>query len=236
MTEWREGKGREGGPARVWGSDIEGESEKTKDRIKHVDECTMTDRSSQLREISRVSGGVVMKAFKSLKSRKQDRSGGFTSDTLKLALDCFFDLLAATFRAWFSYNYILKFVLAKSLLPLLELGKSESKLESYRAIASTSLIIRGLGKVILLVWGGTVHQDSTVLSACGCCWRCVATSTCWVVTMDFRRTFATLLFGELLNRIPPIAAVRLVLYLYCNQYSWACSRAGCKATNLAIKN
>ena len=104
-------------------------------------------------EVNRVTGAIVKEAACRLKPGKSDVSGGYTSDALLNAPDSLFDSLASIMRSFLMHGTVTKVLLACSFLPLLKSLKDPAKTDSYRAIAGSSLILKLMDNVILLLWG-----------------------------------------------------------------------------------
>ena len=89
-----------------------------------------------------------------MKPRKSDVSGGFTSDALLNGPDILFEYLAAVFRCSLIHGDVACNILACAFLPLLKSSlKDPADVNSYRAIAGSSLILKVFEKVILQLWG-----------------------------------------------------------------------------------
>ena len=88
-----------------------------------------------------------------MKAGKCDVSGSYTSDTLLNAPDVLFDHLAAIFRSFLVHGTVSIQLLSCDFLPLFKAGlKNPEKIDSYRAIASSSQLLKLFDNVILLVW------------------------------------------------------------------------------------
>ena len=87
-------------------------------------------------EANKVTSDVIKKVVKSMKSRKSDISGGFTSDALLNAPEEIFDHLATVFRSWLVHGKISHNILSCAFLPLLKSTlKDPADTNSYRDIA-----------------------------------------------------------------------------------------------------
>ena len=187
--------------------------------------------------VEQLTTDVLMKAASMMKTKKLDLSGGFSSDALLHAPKSFFTKLAVLFRAWITHGYVPLFLLASSLLPHVKPGKDPLKSSSYRAIAGTSLLLRLLEKVILLIWGPCVPTDSLQFGfkkgtgTSQCSWLLMETleyfkkrkSRVWVVTLDCTKAFDKcqwgILFGDVSKYLPPLIT-RILLFTYTNQSAW----------------
>ena len=63
-------------------------------------------------------------------------------------------------RSFLTHRTVTKQLLACAFLPLLKPMKDPASTDSYRAIASSSLILKLLDNVILLLWGDKLESDS----------------------------------------------------------------------------
>ena len=100
-----------------------------------------------------VTGQVLKEAACRMKPGKGDVSGSYTSDAILNAPDSFFDIMSIIFRSWLIYGTVTLSLLACAFLPLFKGGlKDLSKIDSYRAIAGASLILKLFDNVVLLVW------------------------------------------------------------------------------------
>ena len=96
----------------------------------------------------------------SMKSHKMDVSQGLSSDAFLQAPNTLFSLLSMVFKDWMTHGAITKSVLACALIPLLKGNKNLEETDSYRAIASSTIILKIFEKCILLVWGDSFLSDS----------------------------------------------------------------------------
>ena len=188
-------------------------------------------------QVDIVTGSIVKEAVCSMKSRKSDVSGCYTSDALLNAPDVLFEQLAIIFRSWITHGKITPSMLACSFLPLLKSTvKNPADTGSYRAIAGSSLILKVFEKVIILLWGHLLASDSLQFgfkaktSTTQCTWlvtevvqHLLRTGSNPIVTvLDCTKAFDLCKFSILFTRIldtgvPPIA-VRCLMYMYEDQH------------------
>ena len=95
-----------------------------------------------------------------MKIHKMDVSQAFSSDAILHAPDILFEQLSLVFQDWLKHGKIAKQILACALIPLLKGNKDPGNTNSYRAIASSSLILKMFERTILLIWGDNFHSDS----------------------------------------------------------------------------
>ena len=92
----------------------------------------------------------------------------------------FFNCLAKVFRNWLVHGKVTKSVLVCAFIPLLKNSlKDPGSTDSYRAIASSSLLLKAFEKSILLVWGEHLDSDSLQF---GFNRRCSTGTVTWLVT------------------------------------------------------
>ena len=186
-----------------------------------------------------MTSDVVKKVVKTMKSRKSDISGGFTSDALLNAPSEMFDHLATVFRSWLVHGKISHNILSCAFLPLLKSAmKDPADTGSYRAIAGSSLILKLFEKTILELWGSLLSSDSLQF---GYKTASSTTQASWLVhevlghylcegnnpicaLLDCSKAFDLAkwdkMFSLILDRqVPPIVA-RAMIYSYQEQYAW----------------
>lgn len=96
-----------------------------------------------IHDVNRVTSDVIKKVVLSMKARKSDITGGYTSDALLNAPDNMFEHLATIFRSWLVHGKVSHSILSCAFLPLLKSSlKDPSETKSYRAIAGSSLILK----------------------------------------------------------------------------------------------
>ena len=188
--------------------------------------------------MNKVNGPIVKEAACRLKPGKSDVSGGYSSDAILHGPDILFDYLAMVIRSFLIHGTVTKSLLACAFLPLLKSLKDPAMTDSYRAIAGSSLILKLMDNVILLLWGHFLESDSlqfgfkAKVSTTQCSWLVnevashhVKAGTPVIMTLlDCSKAFDKCqfvpLFQKLLKRnIPPIV-VRLLIYIYKEQEAW----------------
>ena len=190
-------------------------------------------------EVEKVTGLIVKQAVDKMKPNKTDVSGSFVSNALKNAPDLLFDQLAVVFRSWLIHGTVTPSLLACSFMPLLKSSlKDPSDLSSYRAIAGSSLILKLFEIVVILLWGHLLSSDSLQFgykaksSTTHCTWlvsevvqHMLRGGINPVVTvLDCSKAFDkckfSILFTRLLDKgLPPIV-VRVIAFIYMEQYGW----------------
>ena len=111
-------------------------------------------------EIQKLTAETIKKAAGKMKPQKMDVSQGFTSDCILHAPDILFQLLALTFQSWLVHGTVTQSVLSCAFIPLIKGQKDPGKSDSYRAIASSSLLLKLFEYSVPLVWGDRLHSDT----------------------------------------------------------------------------
>ena len=190
-------------------------------------------------EVRKITGKKVNEAAGTLKAGKADISEGFTSDAILNGPDILFEQLASVYRSWCIHGTVTPTLLACAFLPLLKSSlKDPADTGSYRAIASSSLILKLFDKVVLLLWGHLLSTDTLQFgykvgtSTTQCSWlvsevanHFLRLGTCPIITLlDCTKAFDTCqfstLFRRLLERGVPAIVVRVIVRVYEDQYAW----------------
>ena len=114
---------------------------------------------NSLQEVKKITGTKVKEAACLMKPKKGDISGGFTLDAILNGPDILFDLIATLFQSFLTHGSITPYLLACCFIPLLKGSKDPGDTGSYRAIASSSLILKLFENTILLIWGYLLSSD-----------------------------------------------------------------------------
>ena len=189
-------------------------------------------------EVTKVTGAKVKEAACRMKPGKSDVSGGYSSDALLHGPDLLFDCLATTIRSFLLHGTVTKSLLSCAFLPLLKSLKDPAKTDSYRAIAGSSLILKLMDNVILLLWGDLLESDSlqfgfkAKVSTTQCSWLVNEVSMHYVkagtpvitTLLDCSKAFDKCqfvpLFQKLLKRDVPSIVVRMLIFVYKEQEAW----------------
>ena len=213
------------------------------------------ETSDQEPEVLKMDGSVVKEAIGRMKPHKMDISQGWTSDSLIYGPDIMFEHLATVFRSWLRHGHVTRSILACAFIPLIKSQLKDSHLcDSYRAIASSSLILKTFEQSILIIWGDKLSSDSLQF---GFKRRCSTNQATWLVLetlghflrrgskpigviLDCSKAFDlakfNIIFSELLDRGVPAIVVRVLSFSYQEQQAWV--KWGRKATSstFTIKN
>ena len=215
-----------------------GSSEALEDIKQHLQELIEESDSSE-HEIFKITGSIVKEAACKMKAGKGDVSEGYTSDAILNAPDSFFDHLALVYRSWLVHGTVSMNLLACAFLPLLKSSlKNPSEVNSYRAIAGSSLLLKLFDQVILLLWGHLLGSDplqfgyKAEYSTSQCSWFVMEVAThfvkrgtpCIVTLLDCTKAFDKckfdILFKKLSDRNLPPVVIRVLIFVYEEQKAW----------------
>ena len=215
-------------------------SSNTEDQMINFKQLLQSEISENcIHEANRITGSVVKEAACRMKPGKSDVSTSFTSDAILNAPDNFFDLLAPVFRSWLVHGTVTLSLLACAFLPLFKGGlKDPSKVDSYRAIAGSSLLLKLFDNVILLLWGDRLGSDSLQFgfkagtSTTQCSWMVTEVTSyylrkgtpCIVTLLDCSKAFDmcefSILFRKLKDKNLPSIVIRSLVFDYEQQTAW----------------
>ena len=206
-------------------------------------------------EISKITAEVVKQAATKMKPRKMDVSQGFTSDCLLHAPDRLFELLALVYQDWMVHGTVTSSVLSCAFVPLLKGQKDPGRTDSYRAIASSSMILKLFELCVLQVWGDRLQSDTLQF---GFKRGCGTSSATWLVqeviqqylhagskpiavVLDCSKAFDLARFDILFDRLltdrrVPAVVVRVLAFSYQEQQGWVRWGRGCTSSTFAIAN
>ena len=174
-----------------------------------------------------------------MKPKKGDVSEGYTSDALLNGPDVLFELFSDVFRSWLVHGTVTFTLFASAFLPLLKNSlKNPADVSSYRAIAGSSLILKLFDQVVLILWGHLLKSDPLQFgykpgySTTQCSWFVMETASYFIrkktpviltlldCTMAFDKCRFDILFQKLLDRKLPPVVLRVLIYVYEEQYAW----------------
>ena len=133
-------------------------------------------------EVFKITGSIVKEAACKMKAGKGVVSEGYTSDAILNAPVILYDHLAAVYRSFLVHGTVSLNLLACGFLPLLKNSlKNSSDVNSYRAIAGSSLLLKLFDQVILLLWGDLMTSDyKAEYSTSQCSWFVMEVATHFV--------------------------------------------------------
>ena len=200
-------------------------------------------------EVEKVTEALVKKAVGTLKSQKMDVSQGFSSDALLNGPDILFKKLASIFRSWLRHGKVTRQVLACAIIPLVKGSKDPARTDSYRAIASSSLLLKLFERCVIMIWGDHLSTDSLQF---GFKKKCSTGQATWLaqevmqhylrqgtkpvaVVLDCTKAFDlakfNILFTRLLDSGMPAVVVRVLAQSYRAQEAWVrWGRLSCSST------
>ena len=194
--------------------------------------------ASSLLDVNKVTPEVVTEAVSNLKAGKSDPCYSFSSDCFKNAPPVLFDLLAALIRSFLIHGHVSLYLLLATLVPIVKdkLGDINSS-KNYRLIAMSSLLLKILDWIILLLFGhhlGLDDQQFAYQKNCSpsmCTWGAMETvgyylgngSEVFSCLMDMTKAFDnvrySLLFSKLIKANMSFIFIRILFFIYVNQFA-----------------
>ena len=192
--------------------------------------------SSQLESVLRITPEVVKKAAEKLKAGKSDPVYKFSSDCFKNADMDLFIHLSAILRCCTVHSHVSQVLLLSTLVPLVKdkLGDISTS-KNYRSVAISSILLKLLDWVIILLEGDSLGLDELQFAyqaGCStgmCTWAALETVdyflkngsevfTCATdMSKAFDLTLHSLMFTKMLAAGLPAILVRLLVYIYSHQ-------------------
>ena len=170
---------------------------------------------------------------------KGDVSTSYTSDAILHAPDILFAMLARVYRSWIIHGTVSLNLLSCAFLPLLKNNlKNPAEVNSYRAIAGSSLLLKLFDQVILLLWGHIMTSDplqfgyKANFSTTQCSWFVMEVASyfvrkripCIITLLDCTKAFDKvkfdILFSKLIQRKIPAIIIRVLVFVYEEQKAW----------------
>ena len=191
-----------------------------------------------LDDVNLVTAEIVKEASKNLNDSKSDPQLNFSSDCVKHGPDDLFEKLAAVIQCFLIHGHVTYFLLLATLVPLVKekFGNVNSS-KNYRTIAISSLILKLLDWIILLLFGAKLGIDDLQfayqpgVSANMCTWTAIETARYFLrnggnvfsCLMDMTKAFDlvkhSILFRKFLKAgLSPIF-IRLLIFIYINQFA-----------------
>ena len=201
-------------------------------------EVDMKINFTQLKDVEKVTAKVVKEATGCLKDNKTDPIYSFSSDCLKSGPEVLFDHLSLAIKSYLIHGHMTVFLLLATLVPIIKdkLGSVNSS-KNYRSIAISSLILKLIDWIILLLFGDRLQLDDLQFayqpgcSTTMCTWAAVETidyflrngSEVYTCCMDMTKAFDLVrhssLFRKLIQAGLSIIFVRLLLFVYTMQFA-----------------
>ena len=188
---------------------------------------------THIHDVEKVTQEVVKEAAKHLKNSKSDPVFDYSSDCLSNAPDELFLHLSFILQTFLIHNHVTACLLLATLVPIIKdkLGdKCSSK--NYRSIAISSLILKILDWVIIILFGVHLQLDQNQFayqagcSTSMCTWAVLETidfflrnkSDVFVCTMDMTKAFDlvkhSLLFKKMMKSGLSLIFIRLLIFIY----------------------
>ena len=189
-------------------------------------------------DVNKVTPEIVKEATKHLKDGKSDPTHLFSSDCVKNAPDLFFKLLSIVIKSFLIHGHITVYLLLATLVPIIKNKlSSTSTSKNYRSIAISSLILKILDWIILILFGQTLGLDDLQFayqqasSTTMCTWAVIETigyflrngSEVFSCQTDMTKAFDlvqhSLLFQKLLQAGLSKIFIRTLIVIYMFQYA-----------------
>ena len=187
-------------------------------------------------QINKVNPSLIKEALDKIKSNKSDPLLDFSSDFLKNAPEILYVHLSDIIRSFLIHGHFSNFLLLATLVPIVKdkLGDLNSS-SNYRSIAISSLILKLLDWIVIILYGDLLHLDELQFgfqkanSTSLCTWMVYETidlyirngSTVYAALMDCTKAFDTVqhskLFKKMLAANIPQVVIRLLINIYTKQ-------------------
>ena len=191
---------------------------------------------AHLKDVEKVTPELVKEALSHLNSNKADPIYSFSSDCLKNGPDSLYTHLSLALQSFLVHGHVTMFLLLATLVPIIKdkLGSISSS-KNYRSIAMSSLILKLLDWVVLLLFGDSLGVDQLQFAYQGrasttmCTWTAVETisyfmrkgSEVFTCLMDMTKAFDlvrhSVLFKKLISAGLSLIFVRVLMFFYINQ-------------------
>ena len=189
-------------------------------------------------EVEKVTSEIVKEVANHLRDSKSDPTYSFNSDCIKNGGDQLFEKLSLAVRSFLVHGHVTYFLLLATLAPIIKdkLGSISSS-KNYRSIAISSLVLKLLDWIILILYGEALGLDSLQFayqpgcSTTMCTWTVVETIDYFLrnggevfsCMMDMTKACDlvkhSILFRKLLNAGLPAIFIRLLIFIYINQFA-----------------
>ena len=146
------------------------------------DEVESKINDASLADVDRVTPEIVEQATKNLNESKSDPQLNFSSDCIKHGPKELFTKLSVAMKSFLIHGHVTYFLLLATLVPIIKdkLGSLNSS-KNYRTIAISSLVLKLLDWIILLLFGSKLGIDDLQfayqpgVSANMCTWTAIET-------------------------------------------------------------
>ena len=205
------------------------------DLLKVSEEIESKISDSSYAEVEKVTPKLVKEAVSHIKSNKSDPVCDFTSDCIKNAPDKLFVHLSEVIKSFLIHSHVSIILLLATLVPLIKdkMGSLCSS-KNYRSIAISSLFLKIVDWIIILLYGKSLQLDDLQFAyqpSCStnmCTWLVVETidyflrngGEVFACSMDMTKAFDLVVHSKLLlDASMPALVVRLLLVVYLTQFA-----------------
>ena len=189
-------------------------------------------------EVDKVTSNTVKEALSKLNPCKTDPVYTFSSDCIKVEPNKLTELLAVIIRCYLIHGHVTRFLLLATLVPIVKdkLGSVNSS-KNYRSIAISSLVLKTLDWIIILLFGSVLGLHDLQfayqpgVSGNMCTYAVLKTvdyflrhnSEVFMCTMDMTKAFDMTVHSKLFSKMfkAGLNAVflRLLVFIYTEQFA-----------------
>ena len=191
---------------------------------------------AEINEVNKVTPNLVKEAAAHIKDDKTDPILSVSSDCIKNGTDLLYESLSLSIRNFLIHGHVTVFLLLATLVPIIkDKLASVNSSKNYRSIAISSLVLKLIDWIILILYGDTLALDDLQFayqpgcSTTMCTWAVVETvsyflrngSEVYGCLMDMTKAFDlvkhSLLFRKLMKAGLPLIFIRMLLFIYIMQ-------------------
>ena len=138
-------------------SDLYNSVEDTENLERVSEQVQLRVGTYSLQDVAKVSPKVVKEAASKLRAGKTDPVFTFSSDCIKVESEKLAYLLSIIIQCYLVHGHVTRFLLLATLVPIIKdkLGSINSS-KNYRSIAISSLILKLLDWIIILLFGSSL--------------------------------------------------------------------------------
>ena len=191
-----------------------------------------------LHDVNKVTVQIVREAAKNLRDGKTDPVYNISSDCFIHGPDKLFDILSFIIRSFLIHSYVTGYLLLATLVPIIKdkLSSTNSS-KNYRSIAISSLVLKLIDWVIVILFGQKLNLDELQFayqsgaSTTMCTWAVIETvgyflrngSEVFTCQTDMSKAFDmlkhSLLFRKLIDVNFSRIFLRMLIYIYSFQFA-----------------
>ena len=192
--------------------------------------------NNHMNDVHKVNPSLVKEAASRIKDDKTDPMFSFSSDCIKHGPDSLYQSLSLSIKSFLIHGHVTVFLLLATLVPIIKdkLASINSS-KNYRSIAISSLVLKLIDWIILILFGDSLALDDLQFayqpgcSTTMCTWAVVETvsyflrngSEVYGCLMDMTKAFDlvkhSLLFRKLIKAGLSLIFVRMLLFIYLMQ-------------------